>query len=356
MKLLEYEAKSLLKTAGIPVPASSLITKGSSADISAPVVLKSQVPTGGRGKLGGIKLIDSDGSVRPAIDDLFNLSIKGFTPTTLLAEEKLAIEREYYLALLIDRPSATIRLVAHMNGGVEVEDNLASEFLNVAINGGNTEIAGQQLADYYDLAEQTFVLQDLVENLYRCFTQNDATLLEINPLVLTDDDKIVAGDCKMELDDSAAFRHEWQFEETFGESNFVTLDEYGTIATIANGAGLAMATVDAVSDAGMTPANFLDIGGGANTESLLAAFGRIMQYPNIQAIVINIFAGITRCDEVAKAIIAAQKQIADLPPLYIRLAGTNFEAAKVLLQDEHIPILTTLEACLDAAKQRTNHE
>jgi len=358
MKLLEYEAKSLLKTAGIPVPASSLITKEGSADISAPVVLKSQVPTGGRGKLGGIKLINSDDLVRPAIDELFSLSIKGFLPTTLLAEEKLAIKREYYLSLVIDRPTAAIRLVAHINGGVEVEDNPADTYLNVAVGEKKEawDVAGQQLADYYDIPGQTFVLQDLIENIYTCFVQNDATLLEINPLILTDDDKIVAGDCKMELDDSAAFRHEWQFEETLGESNFVTLDEHGTIATIANGAGLAMATVDAVADAGMSPANFLDIGGGANTESLLAAFERIMQYPNIQAIVINIFAGITRCDEVAKAIIAAQKQITDLPPLYIRLAGTNFEAAEVLLQDEHIPILTTLEACLDAAKQRVNHE
>jgi len=358
MKLLEYEAKSLLKTAGIPVPASSLIKKGGSADISAPVVLKSQVPTGGRGKLGGIKIVQDNTALQKTIDELFSLSIKGFIPKTLLAEENLAIRREYYLSLVIDRPTATIRLVAHINGGVEVEDNPADTYLNVTVGSKKEawDVAGQQLADYYDLPGQTFVLQDLIENIYTCFVQNDATLLEINPLILTDDDKIVAGDCKMELDDSAAFRHEWQFEETLGESNFVTLDEHGTIATIANGAGLAMATVDAVADAGMSPANFLDIGGGANTESLLAAFGRIMQYPNIQAIVINIFAGITRCDEVAKAIIAAQKQITDLPPLYIRLAGTNFEAAEVLLQDEHIPILTTLEACLDAAKQRINHE
>jgi len=355
MKLLEYEAKNLLSLSGVVTPRSSIIQLGEVAQLTFPVVLKSQVPTGGRGKLGGIKIVQDNTTLQKTIDELLSLPIKGFTPKTLLAEEKLAIKREYYMALLIDRPSATIRLVAHINGGVEVEDNLANGFLNMAINGDSAEVAGQQLADYYDLAGQTFVLQDLVENLYRCFTKNDATLLEINPLVLTDDDKIVAGDCKMELDDSAAFRHEWQFEETLNESNFVTLDEHGTVATIANGAGLAMATVDAVADAGMTPANFLDIGGGANTESLLAVFGRIVQYPNIQAIVINIFAGITRCDEVAKAIIAAQKQITDLPPLYIRLAGTNFEAAEVLLQDEHIPILTTLEACLDAAKQRTNH-
>ena len=155
----------------------------------------------------------------------------------------------------------------------------------------------------------------------------------------------------MELDDTAAFRHaDWKFEEEPENTNFVVLNQKGTIATIANGAGLAMATVDAVASEGMTPANFLDIGGGANTESVLKAFRRIGEFEHIQAIVINIFAGITRCDEVAKAIIAAKKQIDNLPPLFIRLAGTNFEEAVILLEAEHISTLTTLEECLKAAK------
>ena len=179
---------------------------------------------------------------------------------------------------------------------------------------------------------------------------NDATLLEINPLVFTMDDKFVAGDCKMELDDSAAFRHDWNFENQAAEANFVTLDINGTVATNANGAGLAMATVDAVADSGMTPANFLDIGGGSNTETLVAAFRRINDYPNIQAIVINVFAGISRCDDVARAIVAAKDQIDTLPPLFIRLAGTNFEAAAKLLASESVPLMSTLEDCLEAAR------
>jgi succinyl-CoA synthetase beta subunit len=155
----------------------------------------------------------------------------------------------------------------------------------------------------------------------------------------------------MELDDAAFFRHpEWDFEDKLTDTNFVTLDPQGTIATIANGAGLAMATVDAVASAGMAPANFLDIGGGANTASVLAAFERIMEFTTIDAIVINIFAGITRCDEVAKAIIAAKQHIKDLPPLFIRLAGKNFEEAAELLAAEDILILPTLEECLAAAK------
>jgi succinyl-CoA synthetase beta subunit len=158
----------------------------------------------------------------------------------------------------------------------------------------------------------------------------------------------------MTLDDNAAFRHDWKFEEKPTETNFVTLDKTGNVATIANGAGLAMATVDAVADASMKPANFLDIGGGANTASLLAAFERIDEYSGIKAVVINVFAGITRCDEVARAIIEAKKQINNLPPLFIRLAGTNFEEAAELLATENISILRTLDDCLLAAKNEVS--
>ena len=158
----------------------------------------------------------------------------------------------------------------------------------------------------------------------------------------------------MELDDAAAFRHpEWAFEAPKAEVNFVTLNESGNVATIANGAGLAMATVDAVADAGLTPANFLDIGGGANEASVLAAFKRIMDYSGVQVIIINIFAGITRCDEVAKAIIAAQSQIDKLPPLAVRLAGTNYEQAAKLLADHGVEIHSSLTNAITAAKEST---
>jgi len=354
MKLLEYEAKGLLSLSGIATPRSSLIHRADSPELTFPVVLKSQVPTGGRGKAGGIKIVDDGDNLRKTINNLFDLKIKGFKPNSLLAEEKLSIKKEFYLSLTVDRAIAEIRLVANLNGGVEIEGNTGDSFLNIALDPESVDNAGQQLADYYKLPSQAFVLQDLVENLYKCFTTNDATLLEINPLVLTDENKFVAGDCKMTLDNSAAFRHDWQFEGKPAESNFVTLDKNGNVATIANGAGLAMATVDAVADAGMTPANFLDIGGGANTASLLAAFNRITEYPGIKAIVINIFAGITRCDEVARAIIEAKKQIGNLPPLCIRLAGTNFDEAAELLATENIPILDSLEDCLLAAKREVS--
>lgn len=352
MKLLEYEAKSILRQYEIAVPENVVITKQFTPEVILPVIIKSQVPIGKRGKAGGIQIAKTGSELTKIIDNLFSLDIKGFIPQTLLAEELIDINREIYLGVVINLEAARIELLAHTNGGVEVEKNKKDSFLTLTLEADRVGSIGQQLADYYDLPSQTFALQELTKNLYSCFIQNDATLIEINPLVLTTNNTLVAGDCKMELDDAAGFRHpDWQFEEKITSANFVTLDHAGTVATIANGAGLAMATVDAVADSGLVPANFLDIGGGANEASVLAAFEKIMQYPNVRAIVINIFAGITRCDEVAKAIIAAKNQLNDLPPLFIRLAGTNFEQARVLLEAENIPLLPTLEGCLTAASK-----
>lgn len=352
MKLLEHEAKDLLSKSGISIPLSSLIKLASNQKLSYPTVLKSQVPIGGRGKAGGIQIIKTKQELTTKAEELFKLAINGFTPKTLLAEELLDIKKEYYLSLMIDRASASIQLMAHIDGGIEVEDN--HDFWARSLDTPDFEALGQELADYLQLPGQTFVLQDLLQDLHKCFVGNDATLIEINPLVLTADDKLVAGDCKMTLDDAAAFRHDWQFEASAAEVNFVTIDPKGTVATIANGAGLAMATVDAAYGAGLAPANFLDIGGGATTETLLQAFKKIVEYPDLQAIIINIFAGITRADEVAKAIVAAKQQIEDLPPLFIRLAGTNDEAAAKILTDKGITIMPNLESCLMAAKKTIN--
>lgn len=351
MNLLEYEAKKILKEYKIPVPASVLVNSTDNTP-QLPTVLKSQVPVGGRGKAGGIVVVTEPHELEPTIHKLLELPIKEFTPTKLLAEELLDIDREYYLSLLINRDKAAIELVAHISGGVEVEENNSDSFLRILMNSANPLIVGEQLAEYYDLPDQTFVLQDLIKNLLTCFIESDATLLEINPLVLTKQDALVAGDCKMELDDAASFRHpDWNFEQKSADINFVTINETGLVATIANGAGLGMATVDAVAEAELSPANFLDIGGGATSNSVLAAFEKIMEYPNVKAIVINIFAGITKCDEVARAIIAAKEQIAHLPPLSIRLAGTNFEQAVELLENENIGTYETLGECLAATKE-----
>lgn len=352
MNLLEHEAKTLLSSAKIPTPVSVLIQKNTPVAVKLPAVLKSQVPVGGRGKAGGIKIASTPEELTQFTQEILTLEIKGHTPKTLLAEEKLAIARELYLSLLIDRKTSSLKLMAHTNGGVEVEENKDFASWLVDYSKPDADTLGQALADYFDLQEQVFLLQDLTENLIKCFKQNDATLIEINPLVLTDEGKLIAGDCKMALDDAAKFRHpEWDFEDKPAEANFVTIEQNGNIATIANGAGLAMATVDAAYDAGLTPANFLDIGGGANTESLLKAFAKIMEYPNIQAIIINIFAGITQADEVARAVIEARKSIQKLPPLFIRIAGTNQDEAKRILDEANIAMLPNLESCLSSAKE-----
>lgn len=352
MKLLEYEAKAILKGAGLPVPTASLVT---SIDTISPLpaVLKSQVPVGGRGKAGGVRKVTTEAEFKTAAKEIFQLEIKGFTPKVLLAESTIAIEQEHYLSLLIDRDSSSIRLIAHKNGGIEVEENEPSGFLNIPITRGTIEECAAQLANHFSY--EPYELSDLLQKFYDVFVSSDATLLEVNPLIRTTSGEFTCGDCKMELDDAASFRHpEWEFEQKQAEANFVTLNSDGRVATIANGAGLAMATVDAVAARGLTPANFLDIGGGANTESILAAFRRIMEFSQVNAIVVNIFAGITRCDEVAKAIIAAKKQIPNLPPLYIRLAGTNFEDAVTLLSQEDIPTLATLEECLILIQEKSH--
>lgn len=355
MKLLEYEAKAVLKNAGIPVPASSVIARDTQPETIFPIVLKSQVPVGGRGKLGGIRVVESADEFSQTIETLFKLPIKGYLPSKLLAEEKLDIQHEYYLSITINRSLSYIELIAHRDGGTEVEDNDTADFLRIKLTTKNSIIAGEQLAEYFGREDQSFILQDIVSRLYDCFVQNDATLIEINPLIYTMTGKLVCGDAKIELDDAAAFRHpDWQFEQTTQETNFITLNEAGSVATIANGAGLAMATIDAVVAGGMSPANFLDIGGGASEATVLAAFEQIVAFPNIQAIVINIFAGITRCDEVARAIVTAREKIDTLPPLFIRLAGTNYEQAADILLAAHIPLLPTLEQCIAKAKETTN--
>ena len=351
MNLLEHESKALLAEAKIKIPRAALISSADdSANVTLPAVLKSQVPVGGRGKAGGIKVVTTQDELTKAAKQIFQLEIKGHLPPSLLAEELLKIEKEFYLSILFDRTSANITIVAHTDGGMEVEDN--TDFQTWPIESAkDADTIGQALADYYNLPGQTFILQDMVEKLYRCFTQNDATLIEINPLVFTADEQLIAGDCKISLDDAAAFRHDWNFADTPAEANFVTINSEGNVATIANGAGLAMATVDAACDAGLTPANFLDIGGGASTETLLSAFHRILEYPQVKAIIVNIFAGITRSDEVARAIVAAKEQIPHLPPLSIRLAGTSYDEAAAILHRANITIMPSLEDCLAAAKE-----
>lgn len=346
MNLLEYEAKGILQKFAIPVPHGTPFRRTEPLP-TAPIVLKSQVHTGGRGKAGGVVVVRDQAQVAPQAASIFALAIKDEKPQTILAEELLDIAHEYYLSVVINRATAEIELVAHKEGGIEIESHNASEFLRKPLTADAVDVIGETLAEYYDLPAQAFALQDLVKNLYECFVKSDAILLEINPLVLTAGNKLVAGDCKMTLDDDATFRHpEWKFEQAATSANFVTLDPSGSVATIANGAGLAMATVDAVKQAGLTSANFLDIGGGATVEGIVESFQKILEFPSVNAIVINIFGGIVRCDDVAKAILEARKQFTDLPELYIRLSGNKSAEATELLADAGLTLYPDLPACL----------
>lgn len=350
MNLLEFEAKVIISKFNITTPRGTVLRINDTLP-STPIVLKSQVHAGGRGKAGGIRIVNDSTSMKSVVRELFTLDIGGEIPRAILAEEVLDIAHEYYLSLVINRSEACIDVIAHHDGGVEVESQ-TTKFEQWSVVRGKwreeAERIGPAIAEYYDLPGQAFALQDLVENLLRCFVEEDITLLEINPLVLTTGGKLVAGDCKMTLDDDAFYRHKDRvFSEMPVGANFVTLDRSGTVATIANGAGLAMATVDAVHTAGLVPANFLDIGGNATAESVLASFREIITFPKISAIVINIFGGIVRCDEVAKAIVEARKQVANLPPLYVRLTGTNGDEARELLETEGLTLYPTLADCLE---------
>ena len=343
MRLLEYEAKTLLRTAGVATPKSQLITQPDSEFLHIlPTVIKAQVLTGRRNKFGGIQLVREQEKLAEAVRSVFVADIDGYTATSVLAEELLDIDREFYLNVSVDRDEQAIVLMAHKDGGVDIESQpLDAFFREVADDTTETQVL--RLAEYLGLESQEFALGELIGKIVGCMRTQDALLCEINPLVLTRSGTLIAADCKMELDNAASFRHpDWDFYDKPTSSNFVELDKQGTVATIANGAGLAMATVDAVSNAGYSPANFLDIGGGASKDTVLAAFHELMNYPLLNAIVINIFAGITRCDEVARAILAAREEIANLPRLYIRLDGTNVDQAKEILAESQLPLYPSL--------------
>ena len=348
MRLLEYEAKNLLSASGVPIPRGKIFIANKLQTIAAPIVLKSQVPIGGRGKLGGVQIVRQQSDIESVARKMFTLEIKEFLPSKLLAEEILDISREFYFSLNINRQTAAIELLAHTGGGVEIESQDTAAFFRRDITNENFDALADELADYLDIADKTFLLQDIIQNACRCFIDNDCLILEINPLILTKDGNLTAGDAKITVDDAAAFRHlDWRFEDNSTEHNFIILNRDGAVATIANGAGLAMTTVDAVTASGLKPANFLDIGGTATSDKVLDCFRQITTLDNIKVIIINIFGGIVRCDDIARAIIDAQRQIPNLPKLAIRLSGNRESEARQLLAQYNLPLFDSLEAILE---------
>jgi succinyl-CoA synthetase alpha subunit len=345
MQLLEHQAKDLLQAAGLPVPTGRLIgPQDSLDDIALPAVVKSQVPIGGRGKLGGIKLVRTFTELKEAVATILQLNIKGFVPETVLVEEALAIKKEVYIALRVNRDTQRAEYIVSNEGGVEIEAHTSS----ISTFPATAPERFQQVAMLLQLEPKAS--QRLLSSLEKAFYENDCLLLEINPLVITEKNAPVCADAKVLIDDNARFRHPtlpWRDEPSVKPLG-------GTIGVIANGAGMAMSTMDTIYAAGGTPANFLDIGGGTGEDVFVKNLRDIMTLPNVSSIIINIFAGITRCDDIARGIISAKQQIPELVPLYIRLEGTNRSEAATLLTAAGIPLEPDLQSCVTKAMREAS--
>lgn len=344
MNLLEHHAKALLAEHELPVPQSWLVRPGEpvSGSVTYPIVAKSQVPVGGRGKAGGIVSVSSADELIPVLEQIFALDIKGYLPSAVLLEEKLSAARELYLSLRLNRDTRTIEWLASPNGGVEIEEN--AESVNVLpLDQRDT------LATILGVQQET--LSPILAGIEQCFFASDLLLLEINPLIETNNRQLVCADAKCLVDDNARFRHPELPWPTVEGNPPKPLG--GTIGCIANGAGMAMSTMDTIVAAGGKPANFLDIGGGTGEKEFVIALKNIMGLPGVTSIIVNIFAGISRCDEIARGIIAAREQLPNLPPLFIRLEGTNRDIAVELLREADIAIEPDLKTCVQKAMEVT---
>lgn len=342
MQLLEFQAKELLGKAGAPVPSGFIVRSSDvlgNLPFNFPAVVKSQVPVGGRGKLGGIKLAASTEELEKNRRSIEKLKIKGYLPESVLIEQALDIKRELYLSLRVNRDKRRVEFLVSPEGGVEVE-TAAKTVRTILPSEANYP---EKIAEI--LSIDPVEAAALVQQLEKCFYDNDLLLLEVNPLVETGSGELVCADAKVTVDDNAYFRHPdlpWPKPEAIKPLG-------GTIGVIANGAGMAMSTMDTIYAAGGKPANFLDIGGGTGKDVFVENLSKINRLPGLTSIIVNIFAGITRCDDIARGIIAAKKQIPGLVPLYIRLEGTRRTEAAQLLDEAEISMEPNLASCIDKA-------
>jgi len=370
LKLHEYQSKRILAKYGVPIPRGDVATtpeeaRTIAARLGARVVVKSQVLVGGRGKAGGIRVADDPDQAEQVAAQILGMKIKGLPVKKVLLDEAADIVQEIYLGIVIDRAKRRAVMMASSEGGVEIEEVARStpeRIAQVTIEPflGLQEYQGRDLAYSIGLAKDR--VRDFVkiaQGLYTAFVECDASLAEINPLVVTGEGKLLAVDGKMLLDDNALFRHfelaemrdadeetpEEQEARRYGLS-FVKLD--GEIGCMVNGAGLAMATMDITKLYGGEPANFLDIGGGAKAEKVAAALRIILADPNVKAVLFNIFGGITRCDEVALGILEALREVPTQVPMVARLVGTNEEEGRRLLAEAH---MITASSLVEAAQK-----
>ncbi len=374
MDLFEYQGKQYFARFNIPVSAGGIATTVAEAVSAAdhaqyPVVVKAQVQVGGRGKAGGIKLaLDSD-EVRLHAGNILGMNIKGHIVKRVWVEHASDIAEEYYASFTLDRAAKQHLLMLSAQGGVEIEEVAAhdpSAIVRLHINpiiGLSIETARRAAIEAKISERALDGVADILVKLYECFTKGDCDLAEINPLILKPTGEVHALDAKVSLDSSAAFRHpEWAEyiateeldprEKLAREKKLQYIGLDGTVGIIANGAGLAMSTLDVVNQVGGTAANFLDIGGGANAELMTAALEVINSDSNVRSILINIFGGITRGDEVAKGIVEAVQRVQLRAPIVIRLDGTNASQGHQILVDAGIPEsqLSTRPTMLEAAR------
>ncbi len=364
MKIHEYQAKEIFSRYSIPVTREELcftVEEVSSATqkLGLPVVVKAQVLAGGRGKAGGVKLAKSLDEATTAATAILGMDIKGYTVEKVLVAEGVRFNNEVYVGLTIDRKSKSVIFMASREGGVEIEE-VAKEnpdaILKFPIDPdlGMTPFLARKIA-FSLFTEFSLVKQaaDMFQKLYRIFMDTDASLVEINPLVITDEGNLLALDGKMNFDDNALFRQsaieaimepdEDEKVELDAKSKgltFIRLD--GSIGCMVNGAGLAMATMDMIKLYGGEPANFLDIGGSSSPKKVIDAMNLILSDPKVKVVMINIFGGITRCDDVARGLVAALEQIKVEIPIVIRLAGTNSKEGLEILKQAQLPVVETM--------------
>ena len=370
MKIHEYQAKQVLARYGVTVPRGEVIAKADEARGVAErlhggkgdgaVVVKAQIHAGGRGKGGGVKLARSAEEAEKLAAQMLGMTLvthqtgpEGRVVRRVLIEEGLEVDRELYLGLVIDRASGCPVFMASTEGGVEIEvvaaehpEKILKEFINPAV--GFQPFQARKLAFGLDLdGARVNEASRFFTSLYRAFEATDASLAEINPFVVTKDGRLLALDAKMNFDDNALFRHPdiRELRDTNEEDalevkatnyglNYIRLD--GNVGCMVNGAGLAMATMDIIQYAGGHPANFLDVGGGANEQQVRRGFEIILGDPNVRAVLINIFGGIMRCDVVASGVVAAARSLAFKVPVVVRLEGTNVELGQKMLSESEL--------------------
>ncbi|MQG75827.1 MAG: ADP-forming succinate--CoA ligase subunit beta [SAR202 cluster bacterium] len=378
MKVHEYQAKALMAKFGIPVPKGGVAATPDEAkkvakDLGGSVVVKAQVHAGGRGKAGGVKVVSNPDEAAEFTKSIlgtqlvtFQTGPEGVPVTSVLVEETMNIVKELYLAMLIEPSTRSIVVIASEAGGMDIEEVAATtpeKILRAVVDPtvGLQPYQGRQLAYGMGLApELVRPAADLMLKLYKLFVEKDCSQAEINPLVVTGDGRVLPVDAKLTIDDDAMFRHKDLAElRDAGQEDpleaqahdigviYVRLD--GDVGCLVNGAGLAMATMDVVTNVGAKPANFLDVGGGADEERIRAAVGILLSDPNVKRVLVNIFGGILRCDMLARGLVAAYEDTKSTAPLVVRMLGTNAEEGRQVLSESGLNV-TIAHTFNDAAE------